>query len=66
MLQVELMEVREREAALHVCQGALQTHLERVQGELAQAKEEMEKERLQLSKAAALNQTLQRKHQVRV
>lgn len=64
-LQSELVEVRERERALVGCQTALQSQLERLQRELVQCREQLETDRLQLSKTVSLNQTLQRKHQVR-
>ena len=64
-LQSELVEVRERERALVGCQTALQSQLERLQRELVQCREKLETDRLQLSKTVSLNQTLQRKHQVR-
>ena len=63
-LERELLEVRERERSLRGGQAALESQLKRLQGELVECKEQLETDRLQLSKATSLHQSIQRKHQV--
>ena len=58
--------MRERERALRGAQSVLRTQLERLEEELDQCRQQMETERVKLSKATSLHQTLQRKRQVLV
>lgn len=63
-LQIDLSEVKDREIALSRSQAALQGQLHQLQAELSQCREELEANRLQLSKTSVLNHTLERKNKV--
>lgn len=63
-LKIELSEVQDREIALSQSQAALQGQLDQLQAELSRCREELEANRLQLSKTSVLNHTLERKNKV--
>ena len=64
ILKAELLEVRDREAALHMIQSTLHDQVELLRTELSDCQNKIESDRLELSKTTVLNQTLQRKHKV--